>query len=581
MAHRPPPWNLRVALSTAAAAARLLHQTGLYRAFPPRALARFALDLVQHPGRRGGAALVHLHALADPHRPAIVDGDLRLSYGELDARTNRLAHGLRRLGVAPGDRVATLLPNSHAYIELNAACSYLGAYNVQVGYRLKPQEVAYILHNAGAKVFVFHHRYGDTAEAALTEAGTLPRDHALAVGGHPGFADYEELLDGGDPTAPPALRDGGTGGLMIYTSGTTGKPKGARRSLKDNHLETVVNFMAELPILRDERHLVVCPLYHSAGAAFVLLVVALGGCVVLVDHFEPEETLRTIERERITSSMMVPTHYHRLLELGLPALRRHDFSSLRWLMSGAAPLPTELARRIEDAFGPVLYNFYGATETGFVTLAKPGEHTARPGTIGRLVVGNDIRLLDAEGRDVPGGQVGELYVTSRMLMEGYHADVEATQRAQRDGYISVGDLAWRDADGYYYLADRKIDMVISGGVNIYPIEIEQRLHEHPAVGEAAVVGVPDPAWGESLVAFVVPRRGVPPLSDPGGPGASVTEAELQAFVTAKLADYKKPRRILFRAELPRTPTGKVLKRELRAELAAAAAPPPVEGATPA
>jgi fatty-acyl-CoA synthase len=212
---------------------------------------------------------------------------------------------------------------------------------------------------------------------------------------------------------------------------------------------------------------------------------------------------------------------------------------------------------VEDAFGPILYNFYGSTETGIVTLALPGEHTARPGTIGRLVGGNDARLLDGQGHEVPLGQVGELYVKNSMMMDGYHDNEQATRAAQREGFLSVGDLAYRDADGYYYLADRKSDMVISGGVNIYPWEIEQRLHEHPAVHEAAVVGVPDAEWGESLVAFIVLRS-----------GAQATPGELIEHVREKLADYKRPRRVLFLDALPRTPTGKVLKRELKLQVTA-------------
>jgi fatty-acyl-CoA synthase len=248
----------------------------------------------------------------------------------------------------------------------------------------------------------------------------------------------------------------------------------------------------------------------------------------------------------------VPTMLSRNLLLGPEVIRRHDLSSLKWIMSGAAPLPTDVARAVEDSFGPILYNFYGATETGLVTLARPGEHTARPGTIGRALGGTEIRLLGPDGNDVPDGQVGELYVKSGMLMDGYHKNNEATQAGSREGYFSVGDLAWRDADGYYYIADRKTDMVISGGVNIYPWEIEQRLHEHPAISDVAVVGVPDPEWGETLAAFVVLHA-----------GQKATVEELQEFVRQALADYKRPRKVFFVDALPRNPTGKILKRELK------------------
>src|SRR5258706_39257 len=221
--------------------------------------------------------------------------------------------------------------------------------------------------------------------------------------------------------------------MMVYTSGTTGRVKGAARDMRRVGYGPIMSFLARFPISRDERHLVVCPMYHSAAMFFVSIVMALGGCLVLDDHFDPEEVLRTIERERISSTLMVPTMYARMLSLPKETLRRYDLSSLRWLMSGAAPLSTELARRIEDALGPILYNFYGSTETGLVTMAEPGEHTGRPGTIGRQLDGNEVRLLDDAGREVPDGQVGELYARNPMLMDGYHRDDDATRAATRDG----------------------------------------------------------------------------------------------------------------------------------------------------
>jgi fatty-acyl-CoA synthase len=221
-------------------------------------------------------------------------------------------------------------------------------------------------------------------------------------------------------------------------------------------------------------------------------------------------------------------------------------------MCGAAPLSTETARRVMDRFGPVLWNFYGSTETGMVTLAGPGDHLARPGTIGRALCGNEIRLFDEAGREVGAGEIGELYARNSMLITGYHRNAEATAASQRDGLFSVGDLARRDADGYYYLESRKHDMVISGGVNIYPREIEDHLQAHPAILDAAVVGVPDPEWGETLHAFVVLRD-----------GHALTEQAVIEHCRAGLADYKRPRRVTFVHELPRNPTGKVLKRELR------------------
>jgi fatty-acyl-CoA synthase len=519
------------------------------------AIAKTARDARR--GIKGGAAIIHLHALTDPLRPALVDGDVRLNYGELEARVNRLTHGLRALGIGPGERIGAFLYNGHEYLELTAALNGVGGASVNIGYRLKAGEVAYILENSGARALLFHADLAPVVEEALTlvKSGNIARERCIACGGAPGFRSYEDLLAGGDPTAPARVDGGGYGGVMIYTSGTTGRAKGATRDFARMSMEPAMDFVSRFPLRRDERHLVVCPLYHSMGAAFVSMIFMVGGCSVIVRHFEPEQILRTIERERITSITVVPTMLSRLIAVGPEVLRKYDTSSLRWLMSGAAPLPTELARRVEDAFGPILYNFYGSTETGLVTIALPGEHTARPGTIGRLINGNDVRVLDGEGREVPVGEVGEIYVRNGMLMDGYHGNAKATEDATREGYISVGDLGYRDADGYFYLADRKTDMVISGGVNIYPWEIEQRLHEHPAVHEAAVVGVPDPEWGESLAAFIVLRE-----------GQTATGDELGQWVKETLADYKRPRNFVFVDVLPRTPTGKVLKRELKQRL---------------
>jgi fatty-acyl-CoA synthase len=521
------------------------------------AIAKTARDARR--GIKGGAAIIHLHALSDPLRPALVDDTQRSSYGELEERVNRLTHGLRGLGIGPGERIAAFLYNGHEYLELSAALNAVGGASVNVGYRLKAGEVAYILENSAARAMLFHGDLAPVVEEALTLVGNgkISRERCIASGGAPGFRSYEELLaSGGDGKEPARVDGGGYGGVMIYTSGTTGRAKGATRDFRRMGMEPVLDFVSRFPLRRDERHLVVCPLYHSMASAFVTMIFMVGGCCVVMRHFDPELVLRTIEKERITSITVVPTMMARILALGPEVVRKYDTSSMRWIMSGAAPLPTELARRIEDAFGPILYNFYGATETGLVTIALPGEHTARPGTIGRLINGNEVRLLDADGRDVPLGQVGELYVRNGMMMDGYHGNKKATDDATRDGFISVGDLAYGDGDGYLYLADRKTDMVISGGVNIYPWEIEQRLHEHPSVLEAAVVGVPDPEWGESLAAFIVLREGM-----------AATGEELGVWVKEALADYKRPRNFQFVDALPRTPTGKVLKRELKQRLA--------------
>ncbi|MGZ3406957.1 MAG: AMP-binding protein, partial [Polyangia bacterium] len=363
--------RLQQAARMARSGARIFKNAGFAETIGPKsliALAKTARDA--RKGIKGGAAIIHLHALTDPLRPALVDGEVRINYGELEERVNRLTHGLRALGIGPGERIAAFLHNGHEYLELTAALNAVGGASVNVGYRLKPLEVAYILENSGARAMLFHSDLAPVVEEALplVKNGNIARERCIAAGGAPGFRSYEELLAAGDPSLPARVDGGGYGGVMIYTSGTTGRAKGATRDLKRMGMEPVLDFISRFPLRRDERHLVVCPLYHSMAAAFVTMIFFVGGCSVIVRHFDPEQVLRAIERERITSITVVPTMMSRIIALGPEVLRKYDTSSLRWIMSGAAPLPTELARHIEDAFGPILYNFYGATETGLVTI---------------------------------------------------------------------------------------------------------------------------------------------------------------------------------------------------------------------
>jgi fatty-acyl-CoA synthase len=537
--------KLRTNVRRARLAASAISASGLVGAMRPTRFASFVAQIAGKP--RNPSNILKLHALNTPDKPAIVEGDRRVTWAELEQRVNRLATALAARGVRPGSRVALMMRNCIEFIEIQWATTRLGALSVQIGYRLKPPEVAYILGNAEPAILFCQPVDEAVAREARAAAGK-PADDALIVLG----PAYEALLATGHPTEPPPAagrKEESSGGVVIYTSGTTGRPKGASRDFKIAMHESVSDFLRQIKVRHDDRHLCVCPLYHSAAPAFVAFVFGVGGTVYLMEHFEPEAALELIAREKITSSFMVPTMMARLAA----AAAGHDTSSLRFLAAGAAPLPTETARRVEAAFGPILYNFYGATETGLVTLALPGEHTARPGTIGRVLAGNQLRLLDEQGREVGPGEVGELYVRNSMLVNGYHRDRAATDKAMRDGFFSVGDMARIDADGFVYLADRKHDMVISGGVNIYPLEIEQRLHEHPGVLEVAVVGIPDPEWGEALKAFVVRR-----------PGAEVGADELRDFCKLALANFKCPRQYAFLDALPRNPTGKVLKRELRA-----------------
>jgi fatty-acyl-CoA synthase len=507
----------------------------------------------------GPHVAVMFHAAAHPDKEALVEyaegwqtnpaAIKRFTWAQLDATVNRLAHALAARGARGGSRVAIMLPNGSEYLIAQQALARLGATAVQIGYRLKPAEIAFILGNAEPVVTIVHGDYVAAIEDARAQA--KQSGPMIVVGGTDGNS-WDRALAAAEPELPPVSRDGDGGGVIVYTSGTTGKPKGANRSWKKTGFESVADMVLQVGITADDRHLCVCPLYHSAAPAFVAIMASLGATIVLMDHFEPEGALAIIEREKITCTMMVPTMLIRMANLPEATLAKYRTGSLRWVMSGAAPLTTDAARRFMAAFGRVLWNFYGATETGLVTLAGPDDHLTRPGTIGKKLRGNQIRLLADDGHEVEAGGIGELYARNATLMSGYHNNDEATSEAQRDGYVSVGDLGRLDEDGYYFLESRKHDMVISGGVNIYPREIEDHLVTHPAILEAAVVGIPDPEWGETLRAFIVLRD-----------GTTMSEAEVIDFCRRDLADFKRPRSVAFLPELPRNPTGKVLKRELR------------------
>jgi fatty-acyl-CoA synthase len=553
---------LRTRLSLAALYARALRSTGSLELARPAQLVEFLRGATKVP--LGPHLAVMYQAAAHPDREALIEyaehGVRRMTWGELAATTNRLANALHARGIAGGGRVALMLPNGGEYLIAQQALGLLGATAVQIGYRLKAGEIAHILSNAEPGATLVHADY----LAAMTEArAQTGRADPMIVVGEPGdgaaraaasveIAAWDRALAAASPHAPPRIRGGDGGGVIVYTSGTTGKSKGAHRNLRHTGLESVADMVLQVGIRGDDRHLVVCPLYHSMAPAFAAILMGLGATIVLMNHFDPAGALDIIARERITCSLMVPTMLVRITSLPADVLARPDTSALRWVISGGAPLSTETARRFMDRFGPVLWNFYGSTETGMVTLAGPGDHLTRPGTIGRALCGNEIRLFDDAGREVGPGEIGELYARNSMLITGYHRNAEATAASQRDGLFSVGDLARRDADGYYYLESRKHDMVISGGTNIYPREIEDHLQAHPAILDAAVVGVPDPEWGETLHAFIVVRD-----------GHALTAQDVIEHCRAGLADYKRPRKVTFVHELPRNPTGKVLKRELR------------------
>ncbi len=534
-------------LNRARAASRVAFGSGLLDHPSPRALVELARQRASGP--LSVPSLFRIHAVARPDRIAVVDRDGAVTYAEIDERIDRLATALRRrLDLRAGDGAVLVLTNCREMIEAQAALARLGGAAISVSWRSTPAELEFLVAHSGARaVIVGADVIGPTAEARPRLAG-VPPDNYVVVGGDAPFGhDYDELL----ASTPPERVDAQEGRVVIYTSGTTGKPKGAVRTFPEDAVWSILHVLDELPIRGDDRHLAVCPMYHSTAFGFISFTLVLGGTVI-IEPFDPEGFLAAVERHRITTTAVVPTMLHRVLDLPAEVRARHDTRSLHAVFSGGAPLSGTLARRVIEELGHVLYNFYGATETGLNTLATPEELLVAPGTIGHAIAENEIRILDEHGREVPEGQTGELWVKCGMLVAGYHEDEAATSASMREGFFSVGDLAHRDENGLYHLDGRKRDMIITGGVNVYPAEVEEVLHRHPHVSEVAVVGIEDEEWGERVRACVVPRDD------------DFDETELLAWARERLSGPKLPREIRVMRTLPKNPTGKVLKRELRA-----------------
>lgn len=483
-------------------------------------------------------------AAAFPERVALAGPHIKTkSFGQLNVKVNQLSHALRALGLGRGDVVAALVRNDDVYFELVLATGQIGLYLVPINTYLVPREVAYIVQNSGAKVLVAH---ADLAVNLDAVAADLPQ-HCFSVGGAPdGWTAYE-AFDGPD-TAP---EDRVAGAVMGYTSGTTGRPKGVKRKLTGASPDVYVMLPQLAPMFSSSEsggvHLVCSPLYHAAPGAFARWSLELGYTVVCHPKFDAEMVLRDIARHRVTMSHMVPIHFRRLL--AVPLRERYDVSSLQALVHAGAPCPVAIKQAMIDWVGPIVWEYLGATE-GLVSVVGSKEWLAKPGTVGKP--GPGVKLLDAAGREVPVGEAGTIYFDSGFE---YHNDPVKTAASRVGKLVSVGDVGRFDEDGYLFVLDRRDDLILSGGVNIYPAEIESYLITHPSVEDVAVFGVPDPEWGQSVLAVVQPAEGTIP--------DGTLEQSLLAYCADGLAPYKRPRRIEFRLDFPRTASGKLQRRVLR------------------
>ncbi|MEV0407975.1 acyl-CoA synthetase [Actinoallomurus sp. NPDC050550] len=496
-------------------------------------------------------------ARTDPDWIACVDTDgTEYRAEDLLARCNRVVHGLRALGLQPGDGICGLVPNGVDGLVLYLAALQAGWYYTPVNWHLTGPEIGYIVADSEAKAFFVHERYEAEGARGADEAGLDPR-RRFAFGEVPGFRDFDELVAGQPDTLPEDRTNGAT---MHYTSGTTGRPKGVRRKLAGIDADDSAELMTFLLTFfgftpgPPNAHLVTSPNYHTAVTQFGGSALHMGHTLVYMDRWDAEEALRLIERYRVTNTHMVPTHFKRLVSLPEDVRKRYDVSSMRWAIHAAAPCPVPLKQAMLDWWGDCIWEYYAATEGGG-TIASPQDWRAHPGTVGKAWPISELLIVDDDGNAVPPGTPGTIYMKMAGVSFEYKGDPEKTKANQLKDYFTVGDIGYLTEDGFLFLSDRKADMIISGGANIYPAEIENEILIHSKVADVAVFGIPDDEWGEQIKAVVEPAEGV-------APGPELAE-EILASLDGRLARMKWPKSFDFIERMPREPNGKLLKRKLR------------------
>ena len=528
--------------------------------------------------------ILSIYAQGQPDKPAVIDDRpdgtvVRWTYAELEAQSNRVANLLLSLGVAPGREVLWCGPNSPEVVAVTSAARKIGAIAVPLNYRLTPEEALYVINHSDAEVAYVDYEYApmfatlrdqlETVRHIIVVAGNEHRDehrneHRDEHRGKPRGEHYpapDGMLTSADIAAAPAdapdVGDaGGTGGAMIYTSGTTGKPKGAVRTGPPDP-EVIGSLMNILGYRPDDIYLTSGPLYHSGPGAFMAIGLLLGQTIIVQRKFDAEDWLRLVDKYQVTSTFSAPALVRMICALPGQVKDRYDRSSMRVMIANAAPWSYALKQQYVADFPPEsLYEVYGSTELGVDTVLLPEDQMRKPGSCGKPAPGIEIMLVDPDGHEVTGSgpdHPGEVFVRSRVVFDTYHKNDASYESNRRGDFHTVGDIAYRDDEGYLYICDRKSDMIISGGMNIYPAEIEAALERHPEIYDVAVFGIPSEEWGEVVHATVV-----------RSPGSSLTGEEITAFAREHLAGYKVPRSVDFTDELPRTGSGKLLKRQLRA-----------------
>ncbi len=507
-----------------------LRQAGLLRPIGPRTSIEVGRQFLKEGFK---SHLVYtLHGTRDPRKPALVTDDRRITWSQLLDRTRRLANHFLASGVGPGSSVAIMLPNRPEFLETNAAAMRVGATVSFVNPRAPSTDAHAIFERTKADIVVTHR----------DDLGDKTR--VLNVGD-----DYERAIAQASAVEPTIARDA-QAKVVVFTSGTTGRPKGAVRSLESSvSPASLLGFLRTIPYRTNDIHMVVCPLYHSSGSGFATVAQALGNPMVIVEKFSPEAFCQNVQQHKVTTTTVVPTMLHQLA--AWPQAKDYDLSSLRIVVCTGSPLREEVRNEARDLLGNVIYDLYGSTEMGWVSIATPDDQLRKPGTVGKPVPGIELRISDPDGSEVSQGERGEVWARSSLGMQGYMDDPELDAERMRDGFISVRDVGYLDEDGYLHVVDRADDMIISGGVNVYPAETEVALNAHPKVDEACVLGVPDPKWGERIVAAVVPS-------------GEVTEDELITWAKENAAYAAVPKEVRFMDALPRNDIGKVDKKGIAA-----------------
>ena len=534
---------VRLPLQTSVEMIAVLARRHMLRPVRPDRLLKAGLTFRKWGSSTAGAFSVN--AVTRPDQPALVDDFESVTYADVDARTNAIARGMSKLGLGAGDRLGILCRNNAGFVETLVACSKLGADALLLNTSMAGPELGAVIAREQPSVLVFDGDFADVvAEAAPETDG--PVRVAVGPDGPAGVLNLDELRAGDTSPLDAPAEEGRT---VILTSGTTGPPKGARMSRPEG-LEPLAWFLSRVPIDAGSTYMVPPPLFHAHGLGQMVIGSALGCTIVVPRRFDAEQTLAWIERHRVNVMAVVPTMLQRIMDLDSATRARYDTSSLRAVVCSGSALSGGLALAFMDAFGPVLYNLYGSTAVAWATSADPKDLREAPGTVGRPPPHTRLEILDEDGRPVASGRTGHIFVGHEMLFEGY-TDPSKSRRVVQ-GMMTPGDLGHLDQDGRLFVDSREDDMIISGGENVYPGQVEEVLRGHPDVDEAVVLGVEDERFGQRLVAYVVPRT-----------GSELTSEDVIGFGRDNLARFKVPREVHLRDDLPRNALGKVLRKELR------------------